>query len=57
MINTSEIPESLLGKEIMTNTRYSKTPAGGGIFLEEKRKSTKLFDGRKDKTITSYCVP
>ena len=27
-----EISESLIGKEIMTITRYSKTPAGGGIF-------------------------
>ena len=27
-----EIPDSLLGNEIMTITRYSKTPAGGGIF-------------------------
>ena len=31
-----EIPESLLGKEIMTITRYSKTPAGGGIFGGEE---------------------
>ena len=31
-----EIPESLLGNEIMTITRYSKTPAGGGIFGGEE---------------------
>ena len=31
-----EIPESLLGSEIMTITRYSKTPAGGGIFGGEE---------------------
>ena len=27
-----EIPNSLLGSEMMTITRYSKTPAGGGIL-------------------------
>ena len=31
-----EISESLIGKEIMTITRYSKTPAGGGIFGGEE---------------------
>ena len=31
-----EIPDALLGKEIMTTTRYSKTPAGGGIFGGEE---------------------
>ena len=31
-----EIPNSLLGSEIMTITRYSKTPAGGGIFGGEE---------------------
>jgi hypothetical protein len=31
-----EIPDSLLGGEIMTITRYSKTPAGGGIFGGEE---------------------
>ena len=31
-----EIPEALIGKEIMTITRYSKTPAGGGIFGGEE---------------------
>jgi hypothetical protein len=31
-----EIPESLLGSEMMTITRYSKTPAGGGIFGGEE---------------------
>lgn len=31
-----EIPDSLLGSDIMTITRYSKTPAGGGIFGGEE---------------------
>ena len=31
-----EISDSLIGKEIMTTTRYSKTPAGGGIFGGEE---------------------
>ena len=31
-----EIPVSLLGTEMMTITRYSKTPAGGGIFGGEE---------------------
>ena len=31
-----EIADSLIGKEIMTITRYSKTPAGGGIFGGEE---------------------
>ena len=31
-----EIPDSLLGSEMMTITRYSKTPAGGGIFGGEE---------------------
>lgn len=31
-----EISDSLLGSEIMTITRYSKTPAGGGIFGGEE---------------------
>lgn len=31
-----EISEALIGKEIMTITRYSKTPAGGGIFGGEE---------------------
>ncbi|WP_396164235.1 DUF5118 domain-containing protein, partial [Flavobacterium sp.] len=31
-----EISDSLIGKEIMTITRYSKTPAGGGIFGGEE---------------------
>ena len=31
-----EIPESILGSEMMTITRYSKTPAGGGIFGGEE---------------------
>ncbi|MFN7045655.1 MAG: zinc-dependent metalloprotease [Flavobacterium sp.] len=31
-----ELSDSLIGKEIMTITRYSKTPAGGGIFGGEE---------------------
>jgi hypothetical protein len=31
-----EIPDSILGLEMMTITRYSKTPAGGGIFGGEE---------------------
>ena len=31
-----EIADELIGKEIMTITRYSKTPAGGGIFGGEE---------------------
>jgi len=31
-----EIPDSILGSEIMTITRFSKTPAGGGIFGGEE---------------------
>jgi hypothetical protein len=31
-----EIPDSLLGREIIAVTRYSKTPAGGGIFGGEE---------------------
>jgi hypothetical protein len=31
-----EISDSLIGKEIMTITRYSKTPAGGGVFGGEE---------------------
>jgi hypothetical protein len=31
-----EIPDSLLEREIMSITRYSKTPAGGGIFGGEE---------------------
>jgi hypothetical protein len=31
-----EIPDPLIGSEIMTITRYSKTPAGGGIFGGEE---------------------
>ena len=31
-----EIPDSVIGSEIMTITRYSKTPAGGGIFGGEE---------------------
>lgn len=31
-----EIPDAILGSEMMTITRYSKTPAGGGIFGGEE---------------------
>ena len=31
-----EIPEAIIGTEMMTITRYSKTPAGGGIFGGEE---------------------
>ncbi|CAM4124397.1 zinc-dependent metalloprotease [Flavobacterium sinopsychrotolerans] len=31
-----EIPDSIIGSEMMTITRYSKTPAGGGIFGGEE---------------------
>jgi hypothetical protein len=31
-----EIPDSILGRDIMTVTRYSKTAAGGGIFGGEE---------------------
>ena len=31
-----EIPDAVLGSEMMTITRYSKTPAGGGIFGGEE---------------------
>ena len=31
-----EIPDSILGSEMMTITRYSKTPAGGAIFGGEE---------------------
>ena len=31
-----EIPATLIGNEIMTITRYSKTPAGGGVFGGEE---------------------
>ncbi|MCP9768599.1 DUF5117 domain-containing protein [Lacihabitans sp. LS3-19] len=31
-----EIPDSLIGRDIMSITRFSKTPAGGGIFGGEE---------------------
>jgi hypothetical protein len=31
-----EISDSLIGKQIMTTTRFSKTPAGGGVFGGEE---------------------
>lgn len=48
-----EISDSLIGKEIMTITRYSKTPAGGGIFGGEEinRQVVKFEKGMKDNII------
>lgn len=48
-----EIADSLLGKEIMTVTRYSKTPAGGGIFGGEEinRQVIKFEKGLNDNII------
>jgi hypothetical protein len=48
-----EISDSLIGKEIMTITRYSKTPAGGGIFGGEEinRQVVKFEKGLKDNII------
>lgn len=47
-----EISESLLGKEIMTITRYSKTPAGGGIFGgEEINRQVVRFEKGMNNTI------
>ncbi len=45
-----EISDSLIGKEIMTITRYSKTPAGGGIFGGEEinRQVVKFEKGPSD---------
>jgi hypothetical protein len=40
-----EVADSLLGKEIMSITRYSKTPAGGGIFGgEEINRQVLIFE-------------
>jgi hypothetical protein len=45
-----EISDSLIGKEIMTITRYSKTPAGGGIFGGEEinRQVVRFEKGQKN---------
>lgn len=46
-----EIPDSLLGRDIMTVTRYSKTAAGGGIFGGEEvnRQVVKWEKGQDNK--------
>lgn len=48
-----EVSEALLGKEIMTITRYSKTPAGGGIFGGEEvnRQVIKFEKGLNDNIL------
>jgi len=47
-----EISESLIGKEIMTITRYSKTPAGGGIFGgEEINRQVVRFEKGQNNTM------
>jgi len=47
-----EISNSLIGKEIMTITRYSKTPAGGGIFGgEEINRQVVRFEKGQNNTI------
>ena len=47
-----EIPADLLGTEIMTITRFSKTPAGGGIFGgEEINKQVIQFEKGINNTI------
>lgn len=48
-----EISDSLIGKEIMTITRYSKTPAGGGIFGGEEinRQVVKFEKGQNDNIL------
>jgi hypothetical protein len=48
-----EISDSLIGKEIMTTTRYSKTPAGGGIFGGEEinRQVIRFEKGLNDNII------
>jgi hypothetical protein len=40
-----EIPDSLLGSEIMTITRYSKTPAGRN-FWRRRNKQTSCSLGK-----------
>jgi hypothetical protein len=52
-----EISESLIGKEIMTTTRYSKTPAGGGIFGgEEVNRQVVRFEKGLNNTIILRSV-
>ncbi len=52
-----EIPEALIGKEIMTTTRYSKTPAGGGIFGgEEVNRQVVRFEKGLNNTIILRSV-
>jgi len=47
-----EISNALIGKEIMTTTRYSKTPAGGGIFGgEEVNRQVVRFEKGLNNTI------
>ncbi len=48
-----EVADSLLGKEIMAITRYSKTPAGGGIFGGEEvnRQVIKFEKGLGDNVL------
>ncbi len=48
-----EIPDSLLGREIMTVTRFSKTAAGGGIFGGEEvnRQVVKWEKGPENKLL------
>ncbi len=47
-----EISDSLIGKEIMTITRYSRTPAGGGIFGgEEVNRQVVRFEKGQNNTI------
>jgi hypothetical protein len=49
-----EIPDSLLGGEIMTITRYSKTPAGGILVV---RKSTdKWFVLKRNEQQHSFTI-
>ena len=47
-----EVSDSLTGKEIMTITRYSKTPAGGGIFGgEEINRQVVRFEKGQNNTL------
>lgn len=48
-----EIPQSLFGKGIMAITRYSKTPAGGGIYGGEEvsRQVVRWEKGLNDKIL------
>lgn len=48
-----EISDSLIGKEIMTITRYSKTPAGGGVFGGEEinRQVVRFEKGMNDNIL------